>query len=94
MFQIRYSPVSILGAVVKMAWRTMLWAVNANWNGDGWNVNAYSVENRDRWNAGNSVCSRYSLAFFSSVLDGGVFASTPFLHAPTSLPIPSAFWPI
>lgn len=36
------------------------WAVNANRNSDGWNVNANSVENPNRWNAGNQVVSRYS----------------------------------
>ena len=46
-----------------MARRTIrLWAVNANWNSDngGWNVNANSVANPDRWNADNQVLSRYS----------------------------------
>lgn len=28
----------------------VLGAVNVNWNGDGWNVNAYELENE--WNAG------------------------------------------
>ena len=39
------------------------WAVNANWNADngGWNVEANSVENPNRWNDGNQVLSRYSL---------------------------------
>ena len=38
-----------------------LWAVNANWNAEnGWNVNANSVENPNRWNAGNQVFSRNS----------------------------------
>lgn len=32
-------------------------AVNANRNDDGWNVNAYSVENRNEWNQGNRVFS-------------------------------------
>lgn len=40
-----------------------IWAVNANWNADngGWNVEANSVENPNRWNDGNQVLSRYSL---------------------------------
>jgi len=32
--------------------------VNVNWNGDGWNVNANSVENPNAWNDGNRVFSR------------------------------------
>lgn len=34
--------------------------VNCNWNDDGWNVNANSVENPNKWNAGNQVFSRNS----------------------------------
>ena len=39
-----------------------LWVVNANWNSDngGWNINANSIENPNRWNADNQVLSRYS----------------------------------
>jgi hypothetical protein len=33
----------------------VLWAVNCNWNDDGWNVNANSVENPNSWNDGNMV---------------------------------------
>jgi hypothetical protein len=33
-------------------------AVNVNWNDDGWNVNANSVENPNDWNDGNQVFSR------------------------------------
>ena len=36
----------------------VLRAVNVNWNDDGWNVNANSVENSNEWNAGNQVFSR------------------------------------
>lgn len=36
----------------------VLRAVNVNWNDDGWNVNANSVENSNRWNADNQVFSR------------------------------------
>ena len=32
--------------------------MNVNWNGDGWNVNANSVENPNAWNDGNRVFSR------------------------------------
>jgi len=63
-----------------------LWAVNANWNSDngGWNINANSVENPNRWNDGNQVVSRYS---FLSPPFGGVFASKPFRQPPTILPV-------
>jgi hypothetical protein len=43
----------------------VLRAVNANWNDDGWNMNANSAENPNRWNDGNQVFSRnycFSLA--------------------------------
>jgi hypothetical protein len=43
----------------------VLRAVNVNWNDDGWNVNANSVENPNRWNDGNQAFSRNSW-FFSS----------------------------
>src|SRR3989338_3023982 len=36
------------------------WAVNANWNSDGWNVNVNSVANQNTWNAGNQVLSKIS----------------------------------
>ncbi len=36
----------------------VLRSVNANWNDDGWNVNANSISNPNRWNAGNQVFSR------------------------------------
>ena len=69
-----------------MARRTIrLWAVNANWNSDdgGWNVNANSVENPNRWNDGNRVVSRYS---FLSPPIGGVFASKPLRQPPVIFP--------
>jgi len=50
----------------------VLRAVNCNWNDDGWNVNANSIENPNEWNDGNQVFSRNSL-FFSCRL-GGNFA--------------------
>jgi len=37
---------------------TVLWAVNVNWNSDGWNVNANSVTDPNKWNEGNQVFSR------------------------------------
>ena len=36
----------------------VLRAVNVNWNDDGWNVNANSVENPNTWNDGNRAFSR------------------------------------
>lgn len=87
MSHIRYSLASIQWAVERMARRTKrLWAVNANWNSGngGWNVNANSVENPNRWNDGNQVVSRYS--FLSPPSLGGVFASKPLRHPPTIFP--------
>lgn len=46
------------GAAYKMS--PFVWAVNANWNDRGWNVNANSVENTNEWNDGNRVVSRDS----------------------------------
>lgn len=62
---------------VGIAW--VLRAVNANWNGDGWNVNANSVENPNRWNDGNQVFSPQLL--FLSYLFGGNFVLQPFSPA-------------
>lgn len=36
----------------------ILWAVGAFWGGGGWVVDAYSVEDRNRWLADRCVCSR------------------------------------
>ena len=44
----------------------VLRAVNVNWNDDGWNVNANSVENTNDWNAGNRVFSRNYYFFLLS----------------------------
>jgi hypothetical protein len=33
----------------------VLRAVNCNWNDDGWNVNANSVDDTNRWNDDNQV---------------------------------------
>lgn len=69
-----------------------LWAVNANWDDDGWNLNANSVENPNPWDAGSQVCSRYFR--FSSLPTGGeVFSKMPFFHPPAFLPIVSRFVP-
>lgn len=64
-----------------------VWAVNANWNDDGWNVEANSVRNPNRWNDGNCVVSRYS--FLSPPFLGGVFASSPLRQPPVIRPISS-----
>jgi len=39
-----------------------IWAVNVNWDSfnGGWNVNANSVENPNRWDDGNQVFSKLS----------------------------------
>ncbi len=83
-----------------MVSRTLLWAVNAVWNSSygGWNVNANSVENLNRWNAGNRVFSRNSLLsghmrrrFY---VPGFVcFAASPFLQPPTIFPSSSTSLP-
>lgn len=78
-----------------MALRTNeLWAVNANWNADngGWNVEANSVTNPNRWNADNQVVSRYSL-LSPAPFGAGVFAKIPFFHPPTIRPISSMSFP-
>lgn len=49
---------------------SVLRAVNVNWNDDGWNVNANSVENPNDWNAGNRVFSE-TVIFLSHIV--GVF---------------------
>ena len=74
--------------VIWMVWCTnVLWAVNANWNADngGWNVEANSVTNPNRWNADNQVVSRNSI-FFRLGLPWRFFCKqTPFpptYHAP------------
>jgi hypothetical protein len=74
-----------------MACRTQLWAVNVNWNSDGWNVYANSVENPNKWNAGNQVLSRY--CFLSSVLVAEVFVSRPLRQPPIILPMVSISLP-
>jgi hypothetical protein len=48
----------------------VLRTVNANWNDDGWNVNANSVTNPNTWNDDNQVFSRNSCILPSS---GGSF---------------------
>jgi len=72
--------------VALMARRTLIWAVNANWNsGNGyWNVNANSVENPSRWNVSNQVLSRYY--FLSSAFAAEVLLINPFFQPPIILP--------
>gem|GEM_PF-5687180 len=95
MSRIRYNLESIQEVVVWMASHTnVLWAVNANWNSgnDGWNVEANSVENPNRWSADNQVVSRNS-RLFPSPLGGGFFAIIPLFHPPTMRPISSTSFP-
>lgn len=68
----------------------MLRTVNVNWNDDGWNVNANSVENPNRWNDGNQVFSRN--CWFSPRLKVGEFLlANPFFQPPSCRPISSSF---
>lgn len=56
----------------------VLRAVNVNWNDDGWNVNANSVENPNDWNAGNRVFSEiiiFSLVNYESFLSVILFSN-------------------
>ena len=79
--------------VVWMAWRTnVLWAVNANWNSDGLNVEANSLDNPNEWNADNRFLSRDSY-LFPSPPGGWFFANMPFFHPPTIRPISSISFP-
>ena len=52
--------------------------VNVNWNAGngGWNVNANSVTNPNRWNDGNQVFSRNCCVLPSSYFGAGVFDSS------------------
>lgn len=77
--------------VARMVYCAELWAVNANWYDDGWNLNANSVENPNPWNAGNQVCSRNS--YLPSARIAEVFLIISFLHAPTLFPIVSRLVP-
>src|SRR3989344_2625626 len=57
--RIRFNPERIRWAVQGMVRRmNVLWAVNANWNDDGWNVETNSPSNPNSWNAGNEFVSR------------------------------------
>ena len=71
----------------------VVWAVNANWNsGNGWNVEANSVDNPNRWNADNQVFSRYP--YLSSARVAEVFVSRPLRQPPTMRPTSSMPSPI
>jgi len=75
-----------------MARRTnVLWAVNANWNDDGLNVEANSLDNPNDWNADNRFLSRNSIFFSRPGLPWRVFCKqTPppsTYHAPDFLDI-------
>ena len=62
--------------------------MNVNWNDDGWNVNANTLDD-NRWNDDNQVFSRNycgSLAFLA-----GVLFSMPFFHPQSILPTSSMF---
>ncbi len=63
----------------------LLRAVNANWNDDGWNVDANSVENPNEWNDGNQVLSR-NCRDSLSIYFGRVLLSIPRFHPPNILP--------
>lgn len=67
----------------------VLRTVNVNWNDDGWNVNANSVENPNRWNDGNQVFSRN--CYLSSAQLAEVFFCRPFFQPPSCRPISSRF---
>lgn len=66
----------------------VFWAVNCNWNGDDWNVNANSVENPNEWNSGNQVFSRNS--YISPAHPAGVLFKRPFFQPPSIRPISSS----
>ena len=88
--RIRFNPERIRWAVQWMVRRmNVLWAVNANWNDDGWNVEANSVSNPNEWNAGNEFLSRYPFLSPPTSLLGGFFASNPLRHPPIMRPAPS-----
>src|SRR3989344_3290660 len=60
--RIRFNPERIRWAVQWVVRRmNVLWAVNANWNDDGWNVEANSPSNPNEWNADNEFVSRNPL---------------------------------
>ncbi len=65
----------------------VLRSVNVNWNDDGWNVNANSVENPNRWNDGYQVFSRN--CYLSSAQLAEVFFCRPFFQPPSCRPISS-----
>ena len=67
--------------------RGVFYTVNANWNSDGWNLNVYSVENPNEWNADNQIISRNYC--FSPVHFTGVLFCKPFFQPPSIRPTSS-----
>ncbi len=54
-----------------MIQNTRVVAVNVNWNGDEWNLNAYTLDYNNRWNADNhffSLDTRIFLSFYERFL--------------------------
>jgi len=78
--QKRYSPESIQGVVAEMVFRARTtWSlrrVHAYWDGHGWNVNANSVDDPNRWHAGNIVVSRN--CYFLPFIWREFYFATPF----------------
>jgi len=93
MSRIIFNPERSQRVVVRMVFCAsgpVLRAVNVNWNDDGWNVNANSVENPNRWNDGNQVFSRN--CYFSPAYFAGVLLWSPFFHPPSMRPISSSIF--
>ncbi|MEA3323516.1 MAG: hypothetical protein U9Q12_04815 [Patescibacteria group bacterium] len=94
MSQVKYNPASIQRMVAVKIFCIksdgVLRAVNCNWNGDGWNVNANSVDDPNEWNDGNRVFSRNS-SISLMPYRVGVFFFNPFSQPPSILPISSNF---
>jgi len=67
---------------------TASWVLNADWNDDGWNLEANSVTNPNEWNDGNVVVSpRYP--FLSPPSLDGVLLKIPLRQPPVMRPISS-----
>lgn len=64
----------------------VLWAVNGNWNDDGWNFNANPLDNPNSWNDGNQFLSRNS-SLSPALYGAGVFDKSPLRQPPTILPM-------
>jgi len=68
----------------------VLRAVNVNWNDDGWNVNANSVENPNRWNDGNQVFSR-NCWFSPRLIVGEFLLADPFSNHQAVVRFPQVY---